>query len=292
MPLCRRCDADLLHEGHRLGCPNAEDDAATIARLRRERDWFARERDEAKDTLGERTRVLAAAEAERDEWKKAHAAEMKGHAESAVVGVRYRDERDEAERAQATTRLVQDDYEKLAAEVRDAKQHIRFYLDDPGECPEGLVPLLWLISCVNGVVAEARDGLKAEKQHVERLRAEVERLRGQSEGARRIAAERARQMGAEGWTPEHDDAHRFADLAVHAAALAVYGTDAAVVDPLGRGSIGSREDDHWDDWGLQEQHGDDRLRSLEIAGALIAAELDRELRAALAEGQDEEGDDG
>lgn len=100
-----------------------------------------------------------------------------------------------------------------------------------------------------------------------------------SEGARRIAAERERQVSAEGWSAEHDDGHTLGNLAVHAAALAVWGTDARVVDPHGRGSIGSDDDDYEDAWGLQAKHsGASEVRRLEIAGALIAAEIDRLLR--------------
>lgn len=83
-----------------------------------------------------------------------------------------------------------------------------------------------------------------------------------------IFAERQKQI-EKGFTADHDDQHRFADLAVVAAVLAVHGTDASVDDPLGRA------DDLADPWGLIERHGHDRVRLLQIAGALIAAELDR-----------------
>ena len=93
-----------------------------------------------------------------------------------------------------------------------------------------------------------------------------------SEGARRIAAER--KIHEKKWSPEHDDAHPDGSLSVFAAALAVEGTDAHVEDMAGRIGEGYREDD----WGLLAKYGDDRIRCLEIAGALIAAEIDRELR--------------
>jgi hypothetical protein len=102
-------------------------------------------------------------------------------------------------------------------------------------------------------------------------------------GTNLIAQERHRQIHEEGWTPEHDDCHRYGGLAVTAATLAVDGTDAYVVDPGGRGTPMPSEDEEGDEWGLLAKHGCDgtrpnRIRSLTIAGALIAAEIDRVLR--------------
>lgn len=94
-------------------------------------------------------------------------------------------------------------------------------------------------------------------------------------GAELIAAERRRQIEECGWTAEHDDDKRsYGGLAVTAAMLAVDGTDAHVVDPLGRGTPIPLEQDG-DAWGLLRKHGHDGLRCLVIAGALIAAEIDR-----------------
>lgn len=97
-----------------------------------------------------------------------------------------------------------------------------------------------------------------------------------SEGATRILKERIRQITVEGWDADHDDQHIHGDLAVHAAGLAVYGTDAIVDDPVGR--VDRDAADIHDEWGLIEKHKDDPERMLEIAGALIAAELDRVIR--------------
>ena len=93
------------------------------------------------------------------------------------------------------------------------------------------------------------------------LRAHVDRMR--TEGVRRIAGERQRQM--EKWSAEHDDSHNCGELAIVAAQLATVNTF-AVFNPEGE-----------DPWGLIAKHPV-RLRRLEIAGALIAAEIDRELR--------------
>lgn len=82
-----------------------------------------------------------------------------------------------------------------------------------------------------------------------------------------IAAERQRQLEAEGWTHEHDDAHRRAELAIAAARYSVEGTDATVYcpDPLTSSWI---------------KASPDRIRNLVKAGALIVAEIERLHRAA------------
>lgn len=87
-------------------------------------------------------------------------------------------------------------------------------------------------------------------------------------GTELIAEERTRQISQEGWTPEHDNQHRFAELAQNAALLVVDGTD-ATVDLHGEAI----------DWGLAEKHKGNRIRQLVISGALIAAEIDRLQRA-------------
>lgn len=100
-----------------------------------------------------------------------------------------------------------------------------------------------------------------------------------SEGATRILKERIRQIMVEGWSAEHDDQHVHGELAVYAAGLAVYGTDAIVDDPACRIDIVPADiEDIEDRWGLIAKHKHDPERMLEIAGALIAAELDRVIR--------------
>jgi hypothetical protein len=84
-----------------------------------------------------------------------------------------------------------------------------------------------------------------------------------------IAAERRRQTEVEGWTPEHDDGHRHSEMAEAAACYAsLNGRDA---EPPVRWPW----DERW--W---KPKG--RVRDLVRAGALIAAEIDRLQRAALA----------
>ena len=90
----------------------------------------------------------------------------------------------------------------------------------------------------------------------------------QSEGARLIAAERVRQVTAEGWTPEHDAAHGADILALAAVCYAmperVRGRDILPAWPW--------EPRYW------KPTPDDRVRELVKAGALIAAEIDRIVR--------------
>jgi hypothetical protein len=83
-------------------------------------------------------------------------------------------------------------------------------------------------------------------------------------GAYDILRERNRQITHEEWSAEHDDGHRYGALALVAAELALAHTAGSVSHP----------DYEPDAWGLMAKH-QDTLRRLEIAGALIAAELDR-----------------
>ena len=92
------------------------------------------------------------------------------------------------------------------------------------------------------------DALAAQAARDERMRAEG-RGEATTTAARDVLAERARQIGAEGWTPKHDDAH-------------------------GNGQMG------W--W-----KPTDCRRDLVKAGALILAEIERLDRAALQENSDE-----
>lgn len=108
----------------------------------------------------------------------------------------------------------------------------------------------------------------------QRLRGLAHRLRAVPEptsGTDLITEERRRQIEREGWTPEHDDEHRNGEMAISAACYAVEGTDAEVT---------VHGEDAWQ-WGSchDKRKKHDKLRRLAIAGALIAAEIDRELRA-------------
>ena len=87
-------------------------------------------------------------------------------------------------------------------------------------------------------------------------------------GIQLIAQERKEQIEKHNWSLDHDDEHDSGELAVIAATLAVAHTDACVVDPLERGTGDNC-------WGLEEKLKDDNIHRLKVAGALIAAELDR-----------------
>ncbi len=121
---------------------------------------------------------------------------------------------------------------------------------------------------------------------------------GNPTGAERIAAERQRQIEAEGWTPDHDDEHEDESLIWTAVCYAApdrifrmeeQGDSITFVDPWA---------DSWScDWDkrprdyrdkLRAPTTEERIRMLEKAGALIAAEIDRLLRAAA--GTDRESD--
>lgn len=85
------------------------------------------------------------------------------------------------------------------------------------------------------------------------------------DGATRIARERQRQIDQEGWTAEHDDAYHHGELIRAAQSYLSFGPDS-----------GPPESWPWPpEWWKPST---DRVRNLEKAGALIAAEIDRELR--------------
>jgi hypothetical protein len=85
-------------------------------------------------------------------------------------------------------------------------------------------------------------------------------------GAERIAAERKRQVEEEGWNASHDAEHENDELA--AAALAY------LASYLGNFPM-ARDWWPWDNPGTTWAPNKSLARRLEIAGALIAAELDR-----------------
>lgn len=104
-------------------------------------------------------------------------------------------------------------------------------------------------------------------------------------GIELIAAERARQMAVEGWTAAHDAEHDRGELAIAAVCYA----SPEPLKALRSVPCSCREVhcqhlfstvDKWLDpwpwapeWDKRNKH--DRIRQLAIAGALIAAEIDR-----------------
>ncbi len=111
-------------------------------------------------------------------------------------------------------------------------------------------------------------------------------------GAERIAKERLRQIEQEGWTPDHDDDHCRSEMTRAAICYAASAAELDVYQKRGyRGSV--TFSDPWpDDWSINwdkrprlrsgqfklDNKVHVRIRMLEKAGALIAAEIDRLLR--------------
>lgn len=83
-----------------------------------------------------------------------------------------------------------------------------------------------------------------------------------------INQERIEQIEKHGYNSEHDNEHKYGELAKVAAVLAVMHTDAKVID-FGEYETGN------DPWDLETKCKDNPIKALTIAGALIAAELKR-----------------
>lgn len=97
-----------------------------------------------------------------------------------------------------------------------------------------------------------------------------------------IAAERRRQVEQEGWTSTHDDKHDAGELALGAACYALESAGRGSVEyRLGNGGLNCNVDAlglYWP-WDSKDWKPGEPIRDLVKAGALIAAELDRRLRA-------------
>lgn len=101
-----------------------------------------------------------------------------------------------------------------------------------------------------------------------------------------IGNERARQIGIEGWTPQHDDRHRDKSLAL-AAALYASPIPLQSVEITSDGAVHTKDPWPWRNldvdpqsrsaatkgWDKRRKH--DYRRRLIIAGALIVAEIER-----------------
>lgn len=110
------------------------------------------------------------------------------------------------------------------------------------------------------------------------LRAAFELRDQASPGLAVVAAERRRQVDEEGWTPEHDDRHDAGELAGAGAAYAL--NAACLLHPFN----GTPIEEPPKSWLLERSwwkpdSGDNPVRDLARAGALIAAEIDRHLRS-------------
>lgn len=98
----------------------------------------------------------------------------------------------------------------------------------------------------------------------------------EQDGAALIAAERKRQVSAEGWTPEHDDEHCNGEIVSAAICYAEAGSgfDLEISPSYGdQPTLWPFEPSWW-------KPSNDLMRNLVKAGALIAAEIDRLQRPA------------
>lgn len=113
-----------------------------------------------------------------------------------------------------------------------------------------------------------------DKAEIEAL---VKRAAGMTQAAIDVLAERARQISAEGWTPEHDDAHDNGEMARAASCYA----DAATWRDCDRtGAMLKSRPPFWP-WDRSWWKPTTKRRDLVKAGALIIAEIERLARAAL-----------
>jgi len=143
-------------------------------------------------------------------------------------------------------------------------------------------------------------GIVSSKKAAEEIEAALDALSQPAIGTRNdvrealtdIAAERQRQIGGEGWTPEHDDAHTDGSMATAAAVYALHPFQWHLV--ISERFNGRNKDrllalsDFWP-WDLKWWKPKDRRCNLVRAGALIVAEIERLDRALAASPQEQEG---
>lgn len=105
-----------------------------------------------------------------------------------------------------------------------------------------------------------------------------------STGVEAIAAERQRQITAEGWSAEHDDNHDSGELSGAGAAYAL--NAACMLYPFNGTEIEDPTLVGWPArWGITAWKPKSPREDLVRAGALIAAEIDRLDRASEQEGK-------
>ncbi len=120
-------------------------------------------------------------------------------------------------------------------------------------------------SAVNGLI-EDRDDATARAETAEKER-DAERAVMDGLAAQDVLLERARQISAEGWLPQHDDTHDRGELADAAACYAIL---------AGKGATATEFDQPgWWPWHWTWWKSTTRRRDLVKAGALIIAEIER-----------------
>lgn len=97
-----------------------------------------------------------------------------------------------------------------------------------------------------------------------------------TEGVKLISEERREQLEKHNWSLEHDKTHSHGELIKMAAILCTNGTDVKVTSNVGDEFVSGSHV-----WGLESKLSGDKnkVHRLKVAGALIAAELDKELAA-------------
>lgn len=122
--------------------------------------------------------------------------------------------------------------------------------------------------------------------HALRERESVPVSVSRGDALRDVAAERSRQVEAEGWTPEHDDEHNDGSMAAAAACYAMHSAISAGIDS---GRVERLADpvqafdrfvpSYWP-WAREWWKPRDKRRNLVKAAALLLAEIERLDRAA------------
>lgn len=98
-----------------------------------------------------------------------------------------------------------------------------------------------------------------------------------NEALQDVAAERKRQIEAEGWTPKHDDKHDGGELAAAGASYALNAADQ--LNPYSQGEANNVMPMCWPDWSIEWWKPKGPRRDLVRAAALIIAEIERIDRA-------------
>lgn len=101
---------------------------------------------------------------------------------------------------------------------------------------------------------------------------------------RDVVRERRRQIGVEGWTPEHDDGHDAGSLAAAASAYAIAAADKLHPYSQGDADFYRQPPDAWP-WHFKWWKPKDPRTALVKAGALILAEIERIDRAQSTNGE-------
>lgn len=172
----------------------------------------------------------------------------------------------------------------------DADRHAEWVkTPSPDYAPFLSAPLSHAAGDVVGVLERAEWYAKFESQEARLItelaatllalsaRAEAAEAREAKGAVADIAAERRRQMEAEGWSPEHDDKHDKGELA---GAAACYAMNDLNIHNIALGHrIVMIVRDLWP-WALSWWKPTDHRRNLVKAGALIVAEIERRDRLA------------